>query len=182
MSKYRKQVNKCLEKMRFGDESGLKELFSCTLQNLLGVAKWYLYDKSFAEDVVAETYEKAARSISSFDCKQDGYNRLYTIAKNTAFTYNEKHGKITQSELSATDGVALPESEVAASDSRLDARAAIESLGEPDGQIMFLRFYEKATIREIADSVGMSKSAIQTRIKDNVKKLREYFERLEQNK
>ena len=45
---------------------------------------------------------------------------------------------------------------------------------------MFLRFYEKATIREIADSVGMSKSAIQSRIKDNVKKLREYFERLEQ--
>ena len=86
MSKYRKQVNKCLEKMRFGDESGLKELFSCTLQNMLGVAKWYLYDKSFAEDVVAETYEKAARSISSFDCKQDGYNWLYTIAKNTAFT------------------------------------------------------------------------------------------------
>lgn len=78
MSKFAKEVNRYLIKIKCGDRSqeALKKLYDVTSNHLQIVAKVYLRNKSYADDVVIETFQKAFLYIDSFDETQDGYNWL----------------------------------------------------------------------------------------------------------
>ncbi len=88
MSRYAKEVNRCLLSIREGDESAMLTLFDLTANHLKAVIKCYLFDKSYLDDVLLQTYERAFFYIKSFDSKLDGYNWMCGIAKYLSYSYN----------------------------------------------------------------------------------------------
>lgn len=67
MDRLVKKINGLIVRISKGDTDALDELYSLTGRMLLSMAKKYLYDKNFAEDLVSETYYKLVKNSKSFD-------------------------------------------------------------------------------------------------------------------
>ena len=96
MDKLVEKINKLIVRIAKGDTYALDELFVITGRMLLFMARKYLYNKSYAEDLVSETYLKVVKSADSFDKKQNGLNWLYKIVKNGALNHNLKERNFTE--------------------------------------------------------------------------------------
>jgi len=55
----------------------------------------------------------------------------------------------------------------------IEVREILEKIGPEDRYLLFLRFYEDCTIREIASHLGLSESAVKMRLHRLLKRLRE---------
>ena len=84
MDKLVTRINKLIVRISKGDIRALDELYDLTSRMLLVMAKKYLYDKSYAEDLVSETYYKLVKNAEKFDATQNGLNWLYKIIHNEA--------------------------------------------------------------------------------------------------
>lgn len=167
-NKFIKTVNKLIVKIAQGDSYALELLFDLTKKPLFYVAKTYLYDKNRAEDVLSEVYLKVVNNAKSFDKTRNGYNWLYEITKNTAFNENRKN---------KTDTYAL-DSDVPVYEcyegliDRIAVEKAISELQPDERRIIFEYFFEKKTIKEIAERLNRSKSSVHERITVILKKLK----------
>ena len=175
MSVMGSEVNRLLKKIKDGDLTKREELFKITAGHLLGVARRYLYHAEDAEDVVAETFVRAFRYIHAYDESQEGYNWLCKIAQPLAFDHNEQY--------KAKTGVALMENRDGALDHIMEKVELetdfVEVLGRfslNDQHLIYLRFWEHLSYREISARVGKSKSLVAKRLKIILK---EFFKIIE---
>ena len=175
MSVMGSEVNRLLKKIKDGDLTKREELFKITAGHLLGVARRYLYHAEDAEDVVAETFVRAFRYIHAYDESQEGYNWLCKIAQHLAFDHNEQY--------KAKTGVALMENRDGALDHIMEKVELetdfVEVLGRfslNDQHLIYLRFWEHLSYREISARVGKSKSLVAKSLKIILK---EFFKIIE---
>lgn len=173
MSKYAKEVNKCLLSIRAGDKSAMATLFDITANHLKAIVKCYLANKMYLDDVVLETYERVFLYINSFNPKLDGYNWMCGIAKNLAYSYNGKEMPTCSMDISNGD-VALNDL-LGDIDTKIDLLLAIKHFDEVDKKILFLRFYLQESLSEIAQQLGVSKVAVHKRLKKICKSIRENY-------
>ena len=167
MDKLVLKINKIIARIGKGDTYALDELFSITGRMLLYMAKKYLWDKTYAEDLVSETYLKVVKYAQGFDTKQNGLNWLYKIIKNGALTHNS-HNRTSYSAQSNE----LNEYEIA--QEWLDTiliKSAIDTLTKDDKHIIYLRFWEGYSIQEIADKLGKPLSTTHDTLKRIYKQL-----------
>lgn len=170
MSKLAKEVNDCLLQLKNGDKSQMRRLFEITNNHLLAVAKYYLYNKDFAEDVAAETYLKIDKYIRSFNPKQDGYNWVLKIAENIAKSQNDKYKKSLEDDQS----LAAVQAQADYNSDNLDFFFAISTLDETDQIIAYKRFYLDQTEEVIGQALHITRAAVCIRIK-KIRKLLENF-------
>lgn len=180
MSRYGKEVNKCLKKVQKGDKTQMGQLFELTANHLRGVAFMYLSDKSYCDDVVSDAYCKVMQYIDSFDPKQDGYNWLCKITERTAYEYNDivNEDRNHTVNLDEAFGVGV-EDKVA--DAKIEIFTAMEKLPAADRQILYDYFYLRMTYDEIAAKNGMAKSAVYKKAKKSFEILKKYLKNGEQN-
>lgn len=170
-NKFIKTVNKLIVKIAQGDSRALELLFDLTKKQLFFVAKTYLFDKNKAEDVLSETYLKIVNNAKSFDKSKNGYNWLYEITKNTALNENRKEKGSTYALdnnmpiYECFDGLI----------NRIAVEKAIDELIPAEKQIIYEYFFEKKTVKEIADRLHISKSSAHERITVILKKLKKYL-------
>ena len=170
MSKYAVQVNRCLLRIKQGDESRYRELFDLTFNHLKGIAKMYLCDKSYCDDVVMETYERVMKYINTFDERQDGYNWLCQITKRVAFVTNSKnHIFDNAKEIEETD---ICDDFFERANQRLVLDNVIDELDAEDKTIVISYYYLDMTYEEIGKRIGKTKSAIHKRLKIIFRKLK----------
>lgn len=173
MSKYAKEVNRCLLSIRAGDKSAMETLFDITANHLKVVIKYYLIDKSYLDDVLLQTYERAFSYINSFNSEFDGYNWLCGIAKNLAYAYNKK--EITTCDIDSLNLEDVSDDWVNNIETQIDLSRAIKDLDDIDKEIVFLRFYMHDSLSKIAQKLGVSKVAIHKRLKRICKIIREEY-------
>lgn len=173
MSKYSKEVNKCLLKIQNNDLSQFEKLVDITFNHLLAVAKLYLVNKDFAEDVVYETYIKALTYIESFDRKQDGYNWLLKITQNVAKTYSLKNQKAQDAEQELL--TSAPNQTYDLDTDNVDFFLGIGELDETDKQIAYRRFFLDETQEAIGNALNLSKTAVCQRIKKICKTFEKFY-------
>ncbi|MCD8371742.1 MAG: RNA polymerase sigma factor, partial [Clostridia bacterium] len=146
--KYIKQINNCIVKIAKGDMAALEKLFELTKKQLFFVARAYLTDKDKAEDVLSDSYLKVVKNAVYFDARQNGYNYLYTIVKNTALNENKRDSLRLNEPLEEND---LPD--YGCMDGILNKILAEEACKTLDGEekrIIYEYFFEGKTIQEIA--------------------------------
>ncbi len=167
--KFIKTVNKLIVRIAQGNGRALEALFDLTKKPLFCVAKTYLFDKSKAEDVLSEVYLKVVNSAKGFDKSKNGYNWLYEITKNTALNENrkDKNNVITPLEdnvpvYECFDGLI----------NRVAVEGALSGLLPEERRIIYEYFFEKKTVREIADRLHISKSSAHGRITVILQKLK----------
>lgn len=167
MSEHAKEVSKLLAKIKNGEHSQFERLVDLTYGHLRIVAKIYLKDKSFFDDVVFEAYERVYTYISSFDESKDGYNWLCKIVQRTAYSYNEKDKFFDKSEAEPTLDEMLNRI-----DERHDLFVAIDKLDRSSKAIILMYFYMDLTLEEIGMKLGITKSAVHKRLKSILKSLK----------
>ncbi len=129
-----------------------------------------LKDYALAEDAVQETFLKAYQAMDGYrgDCSERTW--LMRIAMNTCrdikrrawFRYIDRRVALDQ----------LPEALVAYEQEDDDTIQSIMRLPYRDREVLLLYFYQDMTLREIAQSLGISVGAAHGRLAQAKKKLR----------
>lgn len=172
MDKLVKQVNSAISQIGRGNKNALGTLYELTSGYLLNMARVYVYDKSYAEDVVSEVYLKVVRNAQSFDTSKNGLNWLFKITKNTAINHNAYAARRSYTDIDARGDIADVFN--ALDDFNLfrgSLKDAVAHLTPEERRIIYLRYWEGYTVREIAKALGKPTMTMQDTIKKILKKL-----------
>lgn len=171
MDKLVQQINRIISKIAKGDIKALDELFALTSRMLFLMAKKYLYDKSYAEDLVSEIYLTVAKKASTFDKTKNGLNWLYKITHNAAINYNLKDKSYLHIELNEQIGRATSHEVENWMDTIL-IDGALNQLTAEEKQLIHLRYWEGLTLQEIAERLNLPMTTTHDRMKRVLKKLK----------
>lgn len=131
-----------------------------------------LRDRAAAEDVTSATFERAYRKRRTFN-RRRGEERawLFGIARNAALDELRRRRRVARL-------AAEPEEETAVEDGaevalrRTAVRSALGKLPARDRELVALKFHAGLTNAELARVLGVSESAVGTRVYRVVEKLR----------
>lgn len=134
------------------------ERFGPTLYRL---AFSYCHNREDAEDVVQEVFVKYLRAEPDFDAEEDLKRWLMTVTANTCRDLLKsawyKRGRPAQllQELPYTDGH---------TDLRLEMGRALAALAPKYSQVVYLYYYEEYSVRDIAQILRLSETAVRSRL------------------
>lgn len=138
-----------------------------------------------AEDLCAETFYKAYRSLQTFREVEASFSTwLYTIARNTVLSElrKQRSGKVSLEESGITPQSSfesLPEQTILRNEKVDLVREAIRNLPEKQRSALILREYEQLDYQEIANILGQTVSSVKSllfRARASVKtQLESYF-------
>jgi RNA polymerase sigma-70 factor (ECF subfamily) len=166
-----------IEELQNGDRKAYADLLDVQAPKIYRLALRMLGNPQEAEDVLQETFLNAFRSIDSFEGRADIGTWLYRIATNQALMRLRKNVPPTISieepypaegqetyPLQLEDWCCLPEEEFASEEAMQEIESAIHSLSPALRAAFVLRDLHELSTRETADVLGISESAVKTRL------------------
>ena len=147
------------------------DLYRETVRDLYAYVATLVHDRAAAEDVVAQTYERAFRKRRSYD-RRRGSERawLFGIARNAALDELRRRKRTAAL-------VTEPADEPAADDPDLErravVRAALDAMEPRDRELIALKYHGGLGNAEIAKLLSTSESNVGTRLHRAMTKLRE---------
>lgn len=165
-----------LAALKAGDRAEFARLVDATSNHIYHLALKILRDPQDAEDVLQESYIKALRALPEFEGRSSLSTWLYRIAVNESLMLLRKR-KMTLvpveedpddddlvSGMVLTDWGSLPENELLSTESRERLEFAVETLPDTLRVVFMLRDMEGLSIRETADLLGLTETAVKTRL------------------
>jgi RNA polymerase sigma factor (sigma-70 family) len=154
-------------------DADFERLYEAEAQNVYGFLAYRTGDRALAEDLLADTFERALRSRRKYDARK-GTQRswLYAIALNLL----RDHARRAAAESRAVERVGVPEgvpSGLGAVEDREALRRAMETLAEEEREAIALRFGADMTVPEIAAVLGQPLTTVEGRVYRALRKLRE---------
>ncbi len=157
-----------------GDEKSLEILIQRYLKPVYTFIYRHINNVHEAEDITQEVFVRMWRNIKKFDQQKSFKTWIFSIAKNAAIDFLRKKKIIPFSEFeNEDDGNALVETLVDSSplpNEILEKKNveemltnAIEKLSPKYRMVIFLRYNDHFTFREIADSLGESLNTVKSR-------------------
>jgi RNA polymerase sigma-70 factor (ECF subfamily) len=150
--------------------------------NVFGFFAYRVADRSDAEDLTQQTFERALRAWSRFDPARAPLGVwLISIARNLLVDHYRRNGAAPRAEpLDAVPEEQLG-SEMPAPDLGLDPdlAAALATLSPRDREIVALRFGADLTGPEIAETTGLTLANVQQILSRSLRKLRAHLEAVE---
>lgn len=187
-----------LEALRNGDRKEFARLVDAYSTPIYRLALKILGDPQDAEDVLQETFIKALSALPTFEGRSSLSTWLYRIAVNEALMLLRRRKPETlltdndgdedesgQSESAyLIDWCCLPEEELLSDEAQRFLDKAIAQLPENLRLVFWLRDVEGLSIKETAETLGLSETNVKTRLLRARLKLREilseyYGERVE---
>jgi RNA polymerase sigma-70 factor, ECF subfamily len=154
---------------------GFAELYERTFPRVYAYVASLLRDRSAAEDVTAQAFERAFRKRLSYRASRGSMDAwVFGIARNAALDELRKRKRqaVLEGEPEDTEGV-LPEDEADLALRRQAVRAALASLDGRERDLIALKFAGGLSNGEIARVLRMSESNVGTRLHRTITKLRE---------
>lgn len=186
-----------LEALKAGDRAEFSRLVDTYSGKIYRLAIKMLNHPQDAEDILQETFLKAYRYLPEFDGRSKLSTWLYRIATNEALMFIRRHKAQLVSideQVETDDGdmeptaiidwCCMPESELMSSEGRAYLDLAIQKMPESLRLVFLLRDIESLSTAETAEALGLSETAVKTRLSRARMYLREelshyYGERLE---
>jgi len=186
-----------IEALRHGDRRAFARLLDDYSGPLYRLALKMLGNASDAEDALQNTFLKAFQHVDKFEGRSSLSTWLYRIASNEALMLLRKRRPETTfsdiplddeddqniDPIQITDWCCLPEEELLSSEGRTALDRAVEHLPETLRIVFVLRDIEDLSILETSQVLGLSETAVKTRLLRARLRLREelssyYGERL----
>lgn len=128
-------------------------------------------NKQDAEDLLQETFLSAFKAAGQFRGEASGKTWLFHIARNAALRAMNHQQTVSESEL-PLDGLALragwgssnPESLAMLAEDRQRLENALSALPKEEAEILFLRQWQRLSGEETASVLGISLSAVKSRL------------------
>jgi len=162
-----------------GNEKCLEVLIQNNLKPLYSFVCRYIGDSQAAQDVVQETFVKAWKNLKKFDTQKNFKTWLFAIAKNTSVDFLRKKKAIPFSqffnkeddhikdaavaEQILVDPAPLPNEILERADLASTLNAAMEKLSAKYRMVLFLRYNDHFSFREIAETLGEPLNTIKSR-------------------
>jgi RNA polymerase sigma-70 factor (ECF subfamily) len=154
---------------------GFSELYERTFPRVYAYVASLLRDRSAAEDVTAQAFERAYRKRRSYRPARGSMDAwVFGIARNAALDELRKRKRRAVLEGDPEDvGSPSPEDQAELAVRRETVRAALASLDGQERDLIALKFAGGLSNGEIARVLGMSESNVGTRLHRTITKLRE---------
>ncbi len=175
-----------LEALHAGDSQEFARLVDAYSGKIYRLAIKMLNQQQDAEDVLQETFLKAYRGIKSFDGRSKISTWLFRIATNEALmVIRRKHPDIVsidepvetdegeQEPLQIIDWCCLPEEELLSEETKEKLDAAVQKLPERLRVVFLLRDINDLSTHETAEILGLTDTAVKTRLSRARLRLRE---------
>lgn len=172
----RSTINTYILQIAEGDSSALSGLYYLVGGRLLSVAQGIMRNKYNAEDVLHDSFIKIARYAKQFSRGTNGYAWLCKIVKNTALNKLKSEGLRRADNIDDVFGLSDGKDFYEASSCSLDIKSAMLSLEPKERLVIWLKYYNDMTIREIAADTGIKKTTVQDLIKRAEQKLKKILE------
>ena len=149
------------------------DLYRETVRDLYAYVATLLHDRSAAEDVVAQTYERAFRKRRSYD-RRRGNERawLFGIARNAALDELRRR-KRTAALVTDPEDTSEPAADDPDLERRTVVRSALDTMEPRDRELIALKYHGGFGNAEIAKLLSTSESNVGTRLHRAMNKLRE---------
>lgn len=161
-----------------GDRAELTRMVDIYSNPVYRIAMKFLNSEQDAEDVTQETFIKVMQAIKSFEGRSRLSTWIYRITVNEALMVLRRRrgvvvsldaGRDEDSESVDTpveieDWCCLPESEFVSAELRKEMDQAIKSLPEKLRIVFILRDLEDLSIKETTEILGLTESAVKTRL------------------
>jgi RNA polymerase sigma factor (sigma-70 family) len=146
---------------------------------LFGFLMYRTGDRALAEDVVADTFERALRARRGFDRRRGSEKTwLYAIALNRLRDHVRRTG--AEERAASRMAAAAAEHDAAAAIERVEARqtvaGALEVLSSEEREAIALRFGGDLTLKEIAKLTGEPMTTVEGRVYRALRKLKDSLE------
>lgn len=175
-----------LTALQKGDPEEFSRLVDTYSAKIYRLAIKMLNQQQDAEDVLQETFVKAYRGLKSFDGRSKLSTWLFRIATNEALmVIRRKHPEVIsidepveteegeQEPIQIIDWCCLPENELLTEETREKLDAAVQKLPERLKVVFLLRDIDDLSTHETAEVLGLSDTAVKTRLSRARLKLRE---------
>ncbi|MDR0856293.1 MAG: sigma-70 family RNA polymerase sigma factor [Clostridiales bacterium] len=174
----RAQLGLLIEGVAMGERESLSEIYRLAGGRMLSVAMGYAKSLPFAEDILQDVFIKVAQSAHTFLHGTNGYAWLCTIVRNTALNAlrAEKHrrGEDIDSFFSLSD----PKDGFGEIENASLVHKAMQALDKEERLMIWLKYFNEMTVREIAAEVNVSKSTVADRIAKAEEKMKRVLRNL----
>jgi len=157
-----------------GDEKSLEVLINRYLKPIYSFVYRYVGNGEVAEDVTQEVFVKVWRNLKKFDQNKSFKTWIFHIAKNTSFDFLKKKKAIPFSEFENEEGenklietlvdpTPLPSKLLERAGIEEMLNAAVNQLAPKYRTVLFLRYNDYFTFREIAEVFGEPLNTVKSR-------------------
>jgi RNA polymerase sigma-70 factor, ECF subfamily len=155
-------------------EAAFEALYRSSRDDVFAYVRGLLRDRSAAEDVTAQAFERAYRRRATFNPKCGSHRAwLFGIARNAALDELRRRSRHAELVVEPEDDKAMSGDESAESAIRRAAiRKAMERLSARERELVALKFFAGLQNAEIARVIGTSESNAGTKIHRVLEKLR----------
>lgn len=167
-------------------QAGKQEFFDLMIERYREKLFFYIMrfvkNEDETKDVLQNVFVKALKNVDSFECERKFSSWIYRIAHNEAVNWVTRKNKKTVSidDLDVKDSNFLASDEFGASmekwfnlELKEVMREAIKQLPENYAEIIYLRYIDNMSYKEIADILGKPVSSVGTLIRRAKKRLLE---------
>jgi RNA polymerase sigma factor (sigma-70 family) len=152
-------------------------LYRAARDDVFAYVATLLHDRSAAEDVTAQAFERAFRKSKSYDARRGSERAwLFGIARNAALDELRKRKRTAHLGGSVEDVAAPVEDEADRALRRAAVRTALAALDPRDRELIALKFHAGLDNAELAAVLGLSVSNAGTRLHRALTKLREILD------
>lgn len=153
--------------------SDFTRLYSEHATSVYGFLSYRTGDRILAEDLLADTFERALRARRRFDPRRGGERTwLYAIALNCVRDHARRAAAETRALSRVADPSPLSNGALDALESREALQEALSRLNDEEREVVALRFGADLTLAEIAAVIDEPRSKVEARIYRSLKKLR----------
>ncbi len=178
---------------RTGDQSAVSALYEETYSKVFYTVRSIIKDEDAVFDVLQDTYIKAFAGLGSFEGDKKFLPWVRRIAVNTARDWLRKKRPMLFTELGSGDeqdtpaeemfpderGENLPEEVIDTEETKRLLREIIGELPEDQRAVIGMFYYEEMSVRDIAESLGVTESAVKSRLMYGRKKIEKKVRELE---
>lgn len=169
----RKYIAKLIRRIASGDEDALTELYHTVGGRMLSVAISYVGDRASAEDVLQDSFLAVVKNADKFRFYQNGYGWLCTIVRNTALNYIKARNRRRADNIDDMYYLASSEELEARAVDTVTVESALARLEKEQRAVLYYKYYEDLTVRQIAERMNISKSSADRLIARSEQSLRE---------
>ena len=158
-----------------GDDTAFRQLFERYSERLLRLMHRTMSDPEDARDLVQQTFLQLHRARADFDTDAKVRPWLYTIAMNLRRDYHRRRGRNREMLVDQMPVQSRAPREIEHLADAEVVRMAMAELSEKRRAVIELHWFEEFTFPEIADTLGIGKSAAKVRAHRAYKQMREFL-------
>ncbi len=147
-------------------------LYSEHAAGLLGFLTYQTGDRTFAEDIVADTFERVLTSRSGWRGRSGEKTWLYAIAMNRLRDLARRRGAESRA-LERVAAIHTGADELGAVSDRDLLQRGLQTLSEEEREVIALRFGADLTLSEIAELLKERQTTVEGRLYRGLRRLRD---------